>query len=239
MYNGNVIITGGGGGGDTQAPTAPSGLTATAVSSSQINLSWSASTDNVGVTGYDIYRGGTLVGSATSTSYSDFGLTASTNYSYTVKAKDGAGNVSGASNTASATTQASGTSAVKLLVNNVTDSANDGNLSINSLDEDLSTRWSSSGDGQWINYDLGTSTSVKYVKIAWYKGDTRKETFGIQISTDNVNFTTMFSGVSCGTTTALETYDFADTTARYVRIVGHGNNVNAWNSITETEIWGN
>lgn len=93
---------------DTQAPTAPTNLTASAVSSSQINLSWTASTDNVGVTGYDIYRGGTFLKTVTGTSTSDTGLTASTSYSYSVKAKDAAGNASANSNTASATTQASG-----------------------------------------------------------------------------------------------------------------------------------
>ncbi|WP_165452744.1 polysaccharide lyase family 7 protein [Paenibacillus thalictri] len=99
---------GAGSGGDTQAPTVPTNLTAAAVSSSQINLSWTASTDNVGVTGYDVYRGTTLVGSPTATSFSDTGLNPSTSYSYTVKAKDAAGNVSPASNSASATTQSGG-----------------------------------------------------------------------------------------------------------------------------------
>jgi len=69
---------------DTQAPTAPANLTAAAVSGSQIDLSWTASTDNVGVSGYDVYRGAALVGSTTTTSYSDTGLSASTAYSYTV-----------------------------------------------------------------------------------------------------------------------------------------------------------
>ncbi|WP_434391326.1 fibronectin type III domain-containing protein [Melittangium boletus] len=94
---------------DTQAPSTPANLSATASSSSQINLTWSASSDNVGVTGYDIYRGGAQVGSAGSTTYSDTGLSASTAYSYTVRARDAAGNTSGASNTASATTQAGST----------------------------------------------------------------------------------------------------------------------------------
>jgi len=95
---------------DTQAPTTPTGLTATAISSSQINLSWSASTDNVGVTGYNIYRNGTKIGTATTNSYSDSGLSASTQYSYTVSAYDAAGNTSAQSSSASATTQSGGTS---------------------------------------------------------------------------------------------------------------------------------
>ncbi|MEW2620458.1 endo-1,4-beta-xylanase [Streptomyces sp. NPDC048106] len=99
---------GGGGGTDTTPPSAPSGLTVSGTTSSSVSLTWSAATDNVGVTGYDVYRGSTKVGSSTSTSYTDSGLTASTAYSYTVKAKDAAGNVSAASSAVTATTAASG-----------------------------------------------------------------------------------------------------------------------------------
>jgi chitodextrinase len=92
---------------DTTAPSTPTGLTATAVSSSQINLSWSASTDNVGVTGYRVYRNGTLLTTLGNvTSYQNTGLSASTTYSYTVQAIDAAGNASGQSAPDSATTQA-------------------------------------------------------------------------------------------------------------------------------------
>ncbi|MEE4546351.1 RICIN domain-containing protein [Streptomyces sp. V4-01] len=98
---------GGGGGADTTAPSAPSNLTATA-SSTSVALNWSASTDNVGVTGYQVFRGSTQVGTATGTSYTDSGLSASTSYAYTVKAVDAAGNVSGASNTATVTTGSGG-----------------------------------------------------------------------------------------------------------------------------------
>ena len=98
---------------DTQAPTAPSGLTATAISGSQINLSWTASTDNVGVTGYLIERcqgaGCTnfaRVLTVTGTTYSDSGLISNMSYTYQVKATDAAGNFSPYSNTATATTLA-------------------------------------------------------------------------------------------------------------------------------------
>jgi hypothetical protein len=91
---------------DTNAPSIPSSLTATAVSSSQINLSWTASTDNVAVTGYQVFRDGNLIATVASTSYSNTGLVAGTNYVYTVKAVDAAGNVSLASGSANATTLA-------------------------------------------------------------------------------------------------------------------------------------
>ncbi|ALA59766.1 fibronectin type III domain-containing protein [Nitrospira moscoviensis] len=91
---------------DTTAPTVPSNVVATATSASQINLTWNASTDNQGVTGYRIYRNGTQVNTTTTLQYSDTGLSPSTTYAYTVAAVDAAGNVSSQSTGASATTQA-------------------------------------------------------------------------------------------------------------------------------------
>src|SRR5439155_367680 len=89
---------------DTIAPSAPTDLVATAASGSVVNLMWSASTDNVGVTGYIVKRNGAQVATPTATSYSDTGLTDATTYSYTVAARDAAGNVSANSAVASATT---------------------------------------------------------------------------------------------------------------------------------------
>ena len=90
---------------DTTAPSAPAGLAGSAVSSSQINLTWTASTDNVGVIKYQIFRAGTLIASTTGTTFSDTGLTAATQYAYTVKAVDAAGNLSASSNSVNVTTQ--------------------------------------------------------------------------------------------------------------------------------------
>ena len=89
---------------DTEPPTAPGNLTATAVSSSRIDLEWDASTDNVGVEGYDIYRDGAYLNTTAETSYPDTGLTPNTTYSYVVYAFDAANNVSPPSNEAQATT---------------------------------------------------------------------------------------------------------------------------------------
>jgi chitodextrinase len=113
-----VAFRGAGSGGappppDTQAPTNPSNLSATAASTSRIDLSWTASTDNVGVTGYLIERcqgAGcstfAQIATSTATTYGDTGLTAAASYSYRVRATDAAGNSSGYSNTSSATTLA-------------------------------------------------------------------------------------------------------------------------------------
>jgi chitodextrinase len=89
---------------DTQAPTAPTGLTVTGTTSNSASLSWTAATDNVGVTGYLIFRNGAQVGASATTTFTDTGLTASTSYAYSVKARDAAGNVSAASGSATAVT---------------------------------------------------------------------------------------------------------------------------------------
>lgn len=90
---------------DTTVPSAPQNLLATAVSTSQVNLSWTASTDNVGVVGYEVYRNSTKIATVTTPSYGDTGLAASTTYTYTIKALDAAGNVSVNSVAATAVTQ--------------------------------------------------------------------------------------------------------------------------------------
>ena len=92
---------------DTMPPTAPTALTAVSVSSSQVNLGWNASSDAVGVTGYDIFRNGVFLRTVTGLTSSDTGLAASTNYSYFVKARDAAGNSSSPSSTVVVTTQSS------------------------------------------------------------------------------------------------------------------------------------
>jgi chitodextrinase len=90
---------------DTTPPAAPTNLAGTAVSSTQINITWTASADNVGVVGYDVYRNGNLIAKTTSAIYSDTRLSPATTYSYTVSAHDAAGNVSAQSSPVSVTTQ--------------------------------------------------------------------------------------------------------------------------------------
>src|SRR5438552_2931810 len=79
---------------DTTAPSTPSGLTGAAAGSTGASLSWSASTDNVGVTGYIVRRNGVQVATPATTSFADTGLSVATTYSYTVAARDAAGNLS-------------------------------------------------------------------------------------------------------------------------------------------------
>src|SRR5712691_3915481 len=89
---------------DTTPPSMPTGLTGAAAGSTGANLSWSASTDNVGVTAYILLRNGVQVATPVSTSFADTGLSAATTYSYTVAARDAAGNISPNSASVSVTT---------------------------------------------------------------------------------------------------------------------------------------
>nr|HQU21933.1 GEVED domain-containing protein [Flavobacteriaceae bacterium] len=104
-YTVNLIA---GGGGDTQPPTNPTNLTASNITDTTVDLSWTASTDNVGVTGYEVFESGVSIGTVGSNSANVTGLTANTSYAFTVRAFDAAGNNSGFSNTANVTTTGGG-----------------------------------------------------------------------------------------------------------------------------------
>ena len=97
-------------GGDTQAPTVPQSVAAVANSATSVTVSWAASTDNVGVAGYDVYRGSTKVGTVggSTTSFTDTTAQPSTTYSYTVDAFDAVPNTSAKSAPATVTTPAGG-----------------------------------------------------------------------------------------------------------------------------------
>ncbi len=110
-----TVTIGSGGGSDTEAPTAPGALASSSITSSGFGLSWNASTDNVGVTEYDISIDGSLNGSTSGTSYTVSGLSASTSYNVSVIAKDAAGNESSAATLSVTTAAAGGGTSVTLL----------------------------------------------------------------------------------------------------------------------------
>jgi chitodextrinase len=91
---------------DTEAPSTPTGLTATAAGTSSVDLAWTASTDDTAVTGYDVWRDGSLVTTVADTTWTDTGLAPESSHTYRVAARDAAGNTSAPSDPATATTQA-------------------------------------------------------------------------------------------------------------------------------------
>jgi chitodextrinase len=116
-----------GGSVDTTAPSAPTGLAASNVTTTSVSLSWTASTDSVGVTGYDVLNAGTVVGSSTTTSASVSNLSPGTTYALSVRAKDAAGNLSAATaisvTTLAPTDTAPPSTPANLVASNVTSSS--------------------------------------------------------------------------------------------------------------------
>lgn len=167
---------------DTQAPTAPTNLASSSVTSTSATLSWTASTDNVGVTGYNIYQDGALVGTTTSTSYSVTGLTASTTYSFYVVAYDAAGNVSSASSSLSVTT----------LSNTVTYCSSSGNsvyyewidlVQLNTI-SNVTTASSGYSDFTSLSTSLGLGTSYTIYFSAGFRSSSYTEYWSIWIDFD-------------------------------------------------------
>src|SRR6185369_8406973 len=107
-------------------------------------------------------------------------------------------------------------------------------------DNNLGTRWSSNGVGQFITANQGsTSQNICSVDIAWYNGNSRVYHFTISTSTDGNSFSQKFSGDSSGTTLNSEKYTFPTVdNVRFVRVTVNGNSVNNWASITELDVFG-
>lgn len=146
-------------------------------------------------------------------------------------------------NEALSTSLTAKTTTSKITVSSVTANGDDGNVAANTIDGKSDTRWSSDGaTGKYITYDLGSTKAISSVKIAWYNGNQRKTYFQIRVGNSLSDLTTVYdakSTGSSGTTKSLETYTLsAIANARYVRISCFGNSSNTWNSIIDTEIYG-
>jgi len=200
-------------------PTAPYGLSATAASRSQINLSWSDNSSNE--TGFIIERavsGGSFVKIATTltnaTSYQDISsLSSGTTYQYRICAYNGGGN-SAYSGTVSATTHSNKalnktTSASSTYSSSY--AASKGN------DGDITTRWCASPTTipQWWKVDLGSSRTISGAEVMWQYSGLYK--YRIETSTNNSTWTTR-ADLTNNTNTAQTQYQSFSTTARYVRI---------------------
>jgi endonuclease I/chitodextrinase len=148
--------------GDTQAPATVTGVTVSGKTSSSISLAWNASTDNVGVTAYNVYMNGSLQTTTSSTSTTISGLTPSTTYSFYVVAKDAAGNSSSNSSTVSGTTNAGSTTP--------TSCANETFETIPAASSTYSTRTWSNGGISWTATDSRTDQTLNNKAITVRNG---------------------------------------------------------------------
>lgn len=109
----------------------------------------------------------------------------------------------------------------------------------NTVDGSLSTRWASSGDGVWLQYDLGAVNTLNSLNIAWYLSTARTYTFDLLVSLDGLNWTTVINHkVTSGATAGFESYNFSPVVGQFVRVVGHLSNVDAYTNIVELQLWG-
>lgn len=121
------------------------------------------------------------------------------------------------------------------------DGSNDGHgpdLAVDGDRSDASSRWSSNGEGKWIQFDLGGITNLDRIDTAWYKGDQRTSYFDVLTSTNGNSWTPAVSGGQSQGSTNYGSNDLGDVSARYVRVEGNGNSSSSWNSLLEAKIYG-
>ena len=120
----------------------------------------------------------------------------------------------------------------------VTAIGDDGGVPANVNDQNMDTTWFYRGIPSWIKLDIGALKKIGYVRIAWFRGNERVIGFNIELSEDNSNWNSVFSGTSTGTSAAFERYDFTDRNARFVRVNLVSNSQNNLSTISEIEIYG-
>ncbi|WP_405147444.1 discoidin domain-containing protein [Sphaerisporangium sp. NBC_01403] len=234
-----TVPAGGSGGADTTPPSVPGNPHSTGVTSSSVSLAWDASTDNVAVTGYDVYNGASVAASAGGTSVTVTGLSPATSYTFTVKARDAAGNASAASAAVTATT--SGTTTETLLSQgrpataSSTESSSYG--AAKAFDGDTtSTRWASAEghDPEWLRVDLGATRSITRVKLYWEAAYGRS--YQVQVSGDGTTWTNLYT-----TTTGdggADDLTGLSGSGRYVRVNGTARGTSYGYSLYEMQVYG-
>jgi endonuclease I/chitodextrinase len=209
--------------GDTQAPTAATGLNVSGTTSSSISLAWNASTDNVGVTAYNVYMNGNLATTVSSTSTTISGLTPSTTYSFYVVAKDAAGNSSSNSSTVSGTTNSGGTTPG-------TGCANETFETIPAANSTYTTRTWSNGGISWTATDARTDQTINNKAITVRNGSLTSGSSANGIGSLTVTTQLKFSGTNGtfdvkvnGTTVGTVPYSTTSTTTTINNINVSGN----------------
>ncbi|MFD9739849.1 discoidin domain-containing protein [Umezawaea sp. NPDC059074] len=222
---------------DRQDPTTPGTPTAIAPFPTIADLTWSASKDNTAVTGYSIFQDGKLVSASKDPKVRITGLTAGKKYTFTVKARDAAGNESKASRSAVVTLPAGTNLAQGKPVTASTFS--DGHAPELAVDGDLSTRWAQAlflPDPSWIQVDLGAQYNVSGIITTFELGGGYK--YRLEVSPDQTHWVTVDDHTATNTT-ANANYSSppAPVAGRYVRLSITGTSGNG-GSIYELQVYG-
>lgn len=201
-----------------------------------VQLTWPAAMDDSAISNYKLYQNDAFLSDVKGNTYTVQGLAPNTSVTYSVYAGDAVGNYSLTPLTYNVTTLSAPVEPLQVVEVNA--SSSDGNVESNTLDNNLFSRWSASGDGQYVMFDLGQPKNIGYVGIAFYKGDLRTTLIDIQTSNDAQTWTNVFTGNSRPSTVDMQAFDIPDTQARFVRIIGHGNSDGStFTSLTEVMIY--
>ncbi|MFC4018104.1 discoidin domain-containing protein [Micromonospora sp. GCM10011542] len=226
-------------------PTAPGSLSVTGRTASSVSLAWTASVDDVGVAGYQVRQGGTVVATVTGTTATVSGLSPSTAYTFTVTARDTAGNTSASSNAVTATTEPPAAANLARGRPTAESSHVQGYASGNVVDGDAGSYWESANSAfpQWVQVDLGASSTVGRVVLklppstAWAS---RTQTLAVQGSADGATFATVVAagGRTFDPATGNQvTLSFSARQTRYVRITVTGNTGWPAGQLSELEVY--
>lgn len=222
---------------DTQAPTVPGGLKDSDVTDHEIRLSWNASTDNVAVFAYDIYLGPDFIGSTKSTDYKVSGLSPRTAYSFTIRARDPAGNVSAPAGPYAVTTQDKLDRTLWKVTASSSGSTSSPGMAVDGI---LSSRWTSGAPqapGTWFQIDTGPGdkTYNKLLLDAGASAGDYPRGYEVTVSDDGVNWS---APVTSGTgTSSVVAISFPQQTAKYIRITLTKTS-GLWWSIHELHLYG-
>jgi chitodextrinase len=232
-------------GGADSPPSAPGNLTSPSHTATSVALAWTASTDDHGVSNYDVRQNGSVVATVSGTSATVSGLNPSTTYSYSVVARDTVGQLSPSSNTISVTTNAAPNTNLARGKPTAESSHTQSYGSGNVVDGDANTYWESANNAfpQWVQVDLGAATAIGRIVLTLPPASSwgaRTQTLSVQGSANGSTFSTIVGSAgytfnpSSGNSV---TITFTSTSTRYVRLNFTGNTGWPAGQLSEFEIY--
>ena len=128
----------------------------------------------------------------------------------------------------------------RIAVYEVTASKSEGSSPYDTVDGNIGSYWAAQGDEEWIKYEFEEASEISHIDIKWHQSHLRSEKFEMYVSADGENWTEVFRGMSSGNTNTFERHNVNKAEKfRFVKIVGHGNTSNQWNSLGEIQFYNN
>lgn len=218
---------------DGEPPSIPTGLVAGNVTDTTVDLRWNPSMDNSGVAGYKVFSNGSYLFNTTEPNAKVFGLSQNTQYGFSVIAFDAFDNESAQSAEVVASTTIDLANVIPAVVSVEASDEEPNQLAVLTVDGDPVTRWATSGDPEWVQWEFDKHYNLTSVTCFLYRGNRQKYSLEIEISADGITWQNVYTGQSSGQNSS-DTFEIGMSNAtRFVRYIGHGGEANLWNSIAE------